>query len=383
MEKFKELYLDPIARLLKKPVHLLKPEAFDFTKKHSEPGAAPGIENREDINEPPAPGEIPVSCINYSETELTEKKYDSIDDFLASEDSSSDNYQWINVDGLNPYVINRLKEHFNLHTLAAEDTLNVPQRPKVENYEGHMFIVMRMLMLKKDSIINEQVSLFHRGKSLITVQEAEGDVWDKVRKRMRNPNSRFRKLGNDYLLYALTDAIIDHIFPSLEDYGDLLDELEQQVFENPTPALKRHIHRIRSELAIYRRIVEPTREMIHTLYQNKEEVFNNAVIPFFGDVHDHAKQLLDAIDNYREMANGLNELYHATITEKLNATMKVLTMLASFFIPITFFAGVYGMNFKHMPELTWPYAYPTFWLICSVATIGMWWYFRRKGWINR
>ena len=186
-----------------------------------------------------------------------------------------------------------------------------------------------------------------------------------------------------YLLYALTDAIIDHIFPSLEDYGNILDELEQQTLENPTPALKQHIHRIRSELLIYRRIVAPTREMLYALYQDKEEIFNNAVTPFFGDVHDHAQQLLDAIDSYREMANGLSELYHATIAEKLNETMKVLTMLASFFIPITFFAGVYGMNFTHIPELDWPYAYPTFWIICVVATIGMWWYFRRKGWINK
>ena len=383
MEKLKELYFDPIARLLKKPVHLLKPETFDFTKKHSEPGAAPGIEDRKDIKKPPNPGEIPVSCICYSETELIEKKYDGIDDFLASKESSSDSYQWINVDGLNPYVVNRLKEHFNLHTLAAEDTLNVPQRPKVEYYEDHTFIVMRMLMLKNNRISNEQVSLFHFDKLLVTVQEASGDVWDKVRKRMSKPGSRFRKLGNDYLLYALTDAIIDHIFPSLEDYGDLLDELEQQVLKNPTTSLKQHIHRIRSELSIYRRIVAPTREMLYALYQDKEEIFDNAVAPFFGDVHDHAQQLLDAIDSYREMANGLSELYHATITEKLNETMKMLTMLASFFIPITFFAGVYGMNFKHIPELEWPYAYPTFWIICLVATIGMWCYFRRKGWMNK
>lgn len=383
MEKFKELYFDPITRLLKKPVHLLKPETFDFIKKHSEPGASPGIENRKDINKPPNPGEIPVSCIYYSEAELIEKKYDSIDDFLASKESSSENYQWINIDGLNPYVINQLREHFNLHTLAAEDTLNVPQRPKVENYEGHMFIVMRMLMLRNNRIINEQVSLFYFDRFLITVQEASGDVWDKVRKRMKKPGSRFRKLGNDYLLYALTDAIIDHIFPSLEDYGNILDELEQQILENPTSSLKQHIHRIRSELSIYRRIVAPTREMLHELYQDKEEFFNNSVAPFFGDVHDHAQQLLDAIDSYREMANGLSELYHATIAEKLNETMKVLTMLASFFIPITFLAGVYGMNFKHIPELDWHYAYPTFWIICVVAAIGMWWYFRRKGWMNK
>ena len=383
MEKFKETYFDPIARLLKAPAHLLKPGTFDFAKKCSEPGSSPGIEHRKDINEPPAPGEIPVSCICYSEAKLIEKKYDSIDDFLVSEECGSDSYLWINIDGLNPYVVNRLKKHFNLHTLAAEDTLNVPQRPKVENYEDHIFIVMHMLMLKDSRIINEQVSLFHLGKSLITVQENPGDVWDKVRKRMQKPRSRFRKLGNDYLLYALTDAIIDHIFPSLENYGDLLDELEQQVLKNPTPELKQHIHRIRSELSIYRRIVAPTREMLHELYQDKEELFDNTVTPFFGDVHDHAQQLLDAIDSYREMANGLSELYHATIAEKLNETMKMLTMLASFFIPITFFAGVYGMNFTHIPELDWRYAYPTFWIICLTVTIGMWWYFRRKGWVGK
>ena len=382
MENLKKLYFDPIAKLLQKPVHLLKAETFDFIRKRSEPGSAPGIESRKDIKKPPSPGEISVSCINYSESDLIEKNFDSIDDFLKSEKSSSGGYQWLNINGLNPYVVNQLKKRFNLHTLAAEDTLNIPQRPKIEDYEGHVFVVIRMLMLKNDRIINEQVSLFYTGKVLITIQEASGDVWDKVRIRMNKSGSRFRKLGNDYLLYALIDAIIDHIFPLLENYGDLLDELEQQVLKNPTPALKQHIHRIRRELSLYRRIVVPTREMLYILYQDKEEMFDDSIKPFFGDVHDHAQQLLEAIDSYREIANGINELYHATIAEKLNETMKVLTMLASFFIPITFLAGVYGMNFTHIPELDWLYAYPTFWFTCVGVTIGMWWYFRRKGWIG-
>jgi magnesium transporter len=382
MKTLKELYLDPIAKLLKSPVHLLDLKTFDFAKKHTEPGAAPGIENREDIEEPPRPGEIPVSCIRYSKSEFVEESYDSIDSFLESHTPDPDSYYWINVDGLNPYVINQLKKHYNLHTLAAEDTLNVPQRPKFEIYEGQLFIIVRMLVLKDKHIINEQVSLFHLGNVLITIQEASGDIWDKVRHRMSKPESRFRKLGNDYLLYALTDAIIDHVFPLLEDYGDLLDELELQVLSDPKPELKHRIHKIRREISLYRRIVAPTREVLFALYQNKGEIFHDAVTPFFGDVHDHAQQLLETIDNYREIANRLSELYHATMTEKLNETMKVLTTLASFFIPITFLAGVYGMNFTHIPELDWPYAYPTFWIICLAVTIGMWWYLKRKGWIG-
>lgn len=383
MEKLKKLYFDPIAKLLKVPTHLLKSEAVNFTKKRSDPGAAPGIENREDINQPPRPGEIPVSCIYYSDSEFIEEHYDSVDDFLKSDNTVTDGYRWINVDGLNPYVINQLKEHYGLHTLAAEDTLNIPQRPKIEQYDKQTFIVIRMLRLKDDRIISEQVSLFHLGKTLITIQENVGDVWDPIRKRIKKTASRFRNLGNDYLLYALIDAIIDHIFPLLEDYGDLLDELELQVLQNPTPLLKEHIYQIRRELSNYWRMVVPTREMLYELYQDKGEIFDDSVTPFFGDVHDHAKQLLDAIDSYREMAKELSELYHATVSEKLNETMKVLTILASFFIPITFLAGVYGMNFKHIPELDWQYAYPTFWLICLIATIGMWWYLRRKGWIGK
>ena len=383
MKTLKRLYFDPIAKLLKQPAHLLKPETFDFTKKHSTPGAAPGIESRKDIKQPPKPGEIPVSCIDYSSSKCSGTKYDSIDDFLKSEKTDFDGYRWINVDGLNPYVVNQLKEHYNLHTLAAEDTLNIPQRPKIETYDNHTFIVIRMLRLEGSCMINEQVSLFHIGNVLITLQENPGDVWDTVRKRMDKPKSRFRRLGNDYLLYALIDSIIDHIFPILEDFGDILDKLEVQVLEQPTPLLKQHIHQIRRELLIYRRMVMPTREMLHELHQDKEEIFDNSVTPFFGDVYDHAQQLVDTIDSYREVANGLHDLYHATITEKLNETMKVLTMLASFFVPITFLAGVYGMNFEHIPELDWPYAYPTFWAACLVVTIGMWWYLRRKGWIGK
>lgn len=383
MKTLKNIYLDPIAKLLKQPARMLKTQAFDFARKKSEPGAAPGIENHKDIDEPPNPGEIPVTCIDYSLSECIEKKYDSIDDFLKSESSPASGNRWINVDGLNPYVVNKLREHYNLHTLAAEDTLHIPQRPKIENYDNHMFIVMRMLRLNNGRVINEQVSLFYLENTLITIQEAPGDIWDTIRKRMDKPNSRFRKLGNDYLLYALIDAIIDHTFPLLEDLGDLLEGIETQVSENPTPQLKQSIHQIRHELLTYRRIVTPTREMLHEIYQNKGEVFDELVTPFFGDVHDHARQLLDAIDSYREIANGLSELYNATVAEKLNETLKVLTTLASFFAPITFLAGVYGMNFKHIPELDWQYAYPVFWTICLAVAIGMWWYLRRKGWIGK
>ncbi|MGK0176673.1 MAG: magnesium transporter [Lentimonas sp.] len=382
MKKPKTDYLDTITKLLKEPIHLLTTKDFDFTKKQSIPGAAPGIEDRKDIKEPPKTGEIPIRCIHYSESKLIENNYDHIDDFIESNPSNSSHYQWINIDGLNPYVINRLKEHYQLHTLAAEDTLNVPQRPKFETYEGQLFMVMRMLMLKEGRIINEQVSIFHLENALITIQEAPGDIWDKVRKRMNKPKSRFLKLGKDYLLYALTDAIIDHIFPILEDYGDLLDELESQVLKDPKSELQQHIHQIRRELSLYRRIVAPTRELLYALYQDKGEIFDDSVTPFFRDVHDHTHQLLDTIDSYREMASGLNELYHTTVTEKLNGTMKVLTIMASFFIPLTFLAGVYGMNFKHMPELGWLYGYPTFWIICAITTIGMWWYFRCKGWLG-
>lgn len=382
MKKLKEFYLDPLATLLKNSVQLLKPEAFDFTKKHSDPGAAPGIEYRKDIKESPNPGEIGVSCIDYSESEFTEKTYDHIDDFLTSKTSNPTGYQWININGVNPYVINRLKEHYNLHTLAAEDALNIPQRPKVENYEGQVFIIIRMLMLENNQMTNEQISFFFLGNTLITVQENPGDTWGKIRKRIKKPGSRFRKLGNAYLLYALIDAIIDHIFPLLEKYGDILDELELQVLQNPKPAVQQHIHKIRSELSTYRRIVVPTREMLYKIHQDKEEAFDNSVTHFFGDVHDHAQQLLDTIESYREMSNGLNELYHTIATEKLNETMKLLTLMASFFIPLTFFAGIYGMNFKHMPELDWLYAYPTFWAICLTISGSMFWYFRRKGWIG-
>ena len=200
---------------------------------------------------------------------------------------------------------------------------------------------------------------------------------------MKKPGSRFRSLGNDYLLYALIDAIIDHIFPLLENYGELLDELELKLMKDPKNELQQQIHQIRRELSFYRRIVVPAREVLYALHQDKEENFNDSVKPFFGDVYDHTRQLLDAIDSYREMASGLNDLYKSTVTDSLNETMKVLTVMASFFIPLTFLSSVYGMNFRHMPELHWVHGYPSFWIACILGTILMWWYFRYKGWMGK
>jgi len=237
-------------------------------------------------------------------------------------------------------------------------------------------------MLRNDELANEQVSLFHQRETLITIQEVQGDVWDSVRLRMKKSGSRFRKFGNDYLLYALLDAIIDHIFPLLENYSDTLVELENQTLEDPSPDLQKHIHRIKRELSVYRRVISPTREVIHNLYRDEEEQLIDAVKPFYRDVYDHAMQLMDTIDTYREMASSLHDFYMSAVSNRMNEVMKVLTVMASIFIPMTFLAGVYGMNFEHIPELSWTYSYPIFWVLCLLISGGLLIYFWKKRWLR-
>lgn len=372
----------PLKKLLHSPLNLTVLKKLDFGKRNSTPGAAPGIENIEGINKAPQVGDVKIRCIDYSENHTSETEYNDIDAFLASERPAEATYRWINVDGIHPYVINRVKENFDLHTLAAEDALNLSQRPKIEDYDNSLFIVTRMLMMRRDSLGNEQVSIFHKGDILITIQEEKGDVWDNVRLRMKKPNSRFSKFGNDYLLYALIDAVIDHIYPLLENYSDLLSELETQAFENPTPELQRHIHRIKRELLLYRRVVGPMREVVNHLYRDEDDQLKTEVKHYFRDVYDHTMQLIEVVDTYREMTSSLNEFYMSSISNRMNEIMKVLTIMASIFIPITFVAGVYGMNFEHIPELRWNYAYPTFWALCLSISGGLIFYFWKKGWLR-
>jgi magnesium transporter len=349
----------------------------------SSAGSSPGIESLAGVDHAPELGSVPIRGIDYGPEAFEDRRFDTIEECLAAAKPTGSAVRWINVDALNPYVVNKLRAVFGFHTLAAEDVLRTPQRPKLETYEGHLFIVARMLMWKDDALHHEQVSIFLYKDTVITFQETQGDCWDPIRQRIQKPTSRLRSHDTSYLVYALLDAVVDHCFPILENYGELLESLENQVVENPTPNLQRRLHSVKRELAVLRRVVWPLRELIRELHHEDTEEIAPAVKAYMRDVYDHAVQVMDIVETYREMAAGLNDLYMSAVSNRMNEIMKVLTIMASVFIPITFVAGVYGMNFEFIPELGWRYSYAIFWITCGSIVLGLLYFFWQRGWIGR
>lgn len=346
------------------------------------PGSSPGIESFGSIDEPPEEGSVRIQWYDYGPDGVTVNEADDLEKLCTSERPVGQSVRWINVDGLHPYVVNRLRQTYKFHTLAAEDVLRTSQRPKLEAFDDHLFVVARMLALIDGKLRQEQVSFFLFEDTLITFQEMHGDVWNPIRQRLEKSSSRLRSLGAAYLLYALLDAVVDHTFPILEHYGDMLEELESSVLDNPEPEIQQKIHRIKRELVMLRRVLWPLREVVNDLHRGEGEEIPSSVKPFMRDVYDHAVQVMEIVETYREQASGLNDLYMSAVSNRMNEIMKVLTIMASFFIPITFVAGVYGMNFEHIPELAWKYSYACFWGVCLSIVIGLLFFFWRRGWLG-
>lgn len=355
-----------------------------FRRSKPPPGSPPGLEYLADTSVQPMDDAVSLQRICFSQDHFEQQSFADIESLLEAPVPEWATSQWIDVQGLHPYVLKRLQDAFDLHTLAAEDALNVPQRSKVEDYDSSLFIVLKMLRMNSSrALLAEQVSFFFLGTTLITVQEMEGDVWDSVRKRIEKPTSRFRKYGTPYLVYALIDAIVDHIFPLLETYFERIQKLEEEILSDSARGAQLQVHNLKRELAFLRQSVWPIRDVISDLVRDESELFSVEVETYLRDVYDHLLQVIEVIEAYRETANNLQDLLIAASGNRMNEVMKALTIMASLFLPITFFAGVYGMNFEHIPELGWPYAYPTFWTICIATTLCLLYYFRRKGWIGK
>ncbi|MFQ3187698.1 MAG: magnesium transporter, partial [Marinomonas primoryensis] len=355
------------------------------------PGELPGIEHLLDVSVPPESGRVSISYIDYSATKLEMGEVTDLDKFLAKPLPDWITTRWINVSHPHPYVINQFRHHFAFHTLTAEDVMHIPQRPRVEFFDDHVFVVLRMLQLVECAPDNtsaggvldaEQVSLLLYDRVLITFQEKPGDVWKPIRERLQKDNVRIRKSGTGYLLYALLDAMVDHCFPVLEQYGDLLEELELITLEKPTPEILHRIHAVKRELSLLRRIVWPMREVVDQLYREEDGRMGEVTKPYLRDVYEHTIQVVEIIESYREMVSGLTDLYMSAVSNRMNEIMKVLTIMSSVFIPLTFVAGVYGMNFAYMPELTQRWAYPAIWGVFILLTVGMIFFFKRRGWLG-
>jgi len=322
----------------------------------------------------------------YNADGLVEKRGVGFDEIEAHLDGRST--VWINVDGHGDAdLLRRLGERFDLHRLVMEDVVNIDQRAKVEAYEDHLFIVMRMI--RSGAAESEQISMVLTPQVLITFQEREGDCFDPVRERIRHGRGRIRTAGTDYLAYALIDAVIDAYFPVLESFGDRLEALEADIFKNPEPETMHEIHRIKRELLGLRRAVWPLRDAVNSLVRDDHHtLIADETRTYLRDCYDHVIRAIDMVENYRELASSQMDLYLSSLGQRTNDIMKVLTIFAAIFIPLSFIAGLYGMNFDtdaspwNLPELSWAFGYPAVLGVMALVAGGLLFYFWRKGWIG-
>jgi len=325
---------------------------------------------------------VKITLIDYDEGQLQEKELKKIEESFPLKDKTS--ATWINIDGIYQLdIIEKLGKHFGIHPLIQEDIVNTGQRPKAEDFDDYVYIVLKVLYQDKDKlkVKSEQISLIIGKNFLISFQEVEGDVFSSVRDRLRKGKGRLRKMGCDYLTYALMDAIVDNYFIILETIGETIEALEEELLENPTPQTLQTIHDIKREMIFFRKQVWPIREIISGITKFDSPLINESIAIYFKDIHDHTIQVIDTIESFRDVLSSMVDIYLSTISNKMNEVMKVLTMIATIFIPITFVAGIYGMNFKYMPELEWPWGYGVAWLIMVAIAISMICFFKRKSWL--
>ena len=290
---------------------------------------------------------------------------------------------WINVVGITdePFI-DILGKHFNLNPLVMEDVVNTEQRPKIDEYEHYIFGVFKMLYVnEEDEIIGEHVALVLFENTVLVFQEVKEDVFNGVRDRIHNKLGRIRSRGADYLFFALLDAIVDNYFLAIENLNHRIEILEEEVYQNPKPIVAKNIQQLKKEVLRIRRWIYPVKELISRLIDSENPLITKDTKLFLRDVHDHTLEINESLQIYREMSMSLMEMYMSNMSNKMNEVMKVLTIMASIFIPLTFIAGIYGMNFDHMPELHWEYGYYFVWGVMIILFISMMFYFKKKNWL--
>lgn len=322
-----------------------------------------------------------LSVFTYDAEAYSEEHPDSVP-ALQQLPSSEGRVRWINLDGVHDtQAVARLGQQWDIHPLALEDIANSGQRPKMEAYGDQLFVVAQMLRLDgPDSVVHEQVSFVLMPGVLLTFQEAPGDVFETIRERIREDQGRVRHMGADYLLYALLDAIVDHYFVVLERLFAASEELEESVLNQPVPGTLSRIHELKSQAVFLRKLCWRTRDLVSSLRRRESDLFTDETGVYLRDLHDHSIQLVDTLEVFRESVSGLMEVYLSAASNRMNEVMKVLTMIATIFIPLTFIAGIYGMNL-HMPETQYWITYPIVMVIMAALAGMMVWYFKRKRWL--
>jgi magnesium transporter len=325
---------------------------------------------------------VKITVIDYDQSAFQEKNVTNVEECYPFKEKPT--VTWINIDGIHDVnTIEKIGVNYGIHPLLLEDIMHTEQRPKIEDFEDYIFLVLKMLSFdeKEHRIDTEQVSLVLGPNYVISFQEREGDVFNPVRERIRNAKGRVRKMGADYLAYAMLDSIVDSYFLILEKVGDKIEELEEDLIARPDAKTLHTIHYLKREMIFLRRSVWPLREVISGMSRKESNLIKESTEIFLRDVYDHTIQVIDTIENYRDMVSGMLEIYLSSISNRMNEVMKVLTIFAAIFIPLTFVAGVYGMNFKYMPELEWHWAY--FSVLGLMAGVGIFMliYFKKKHWL--
>jgi magnesium transporter len=351
------------------------------------PGAASGIEHDELTQSRGDGAVVTITCTDFSPDYFRVEQVADLDDFLARHRPEWAVVRWLDIDGLSDMkVLRAFAVKYNLHPLVVEDVVHVGQRPKAEDYpdtgelQARLFIIARMLEMVDGQVRSEQISFVLGHKTLLTFQERQGHVWDAIRQRIATKGSRLRENDVSFLIYSLLDALIDQCFPILEFYSEQLEDLEAQALTSPTGDTIRRIHAVKRGLLVVRRSVWPMREVINMLQREKHECMSEVTRTYLRDLYDNCVQIIDLVETYREFATGLTEIYMSALSIRMNEIMKVLTIMGSIFIPLTFLAGVYGMNMP-IPEIHSNWSYPIFWIVCIMTAVGMLFVFKRRNWL--
>jgi magnesium transporter len=322
-----------------------------------------------------------ITVIDYDEKYFEEKEIGQIEDLAAYRMTQT--VTWINFCGLPAAdVLDRLAELFGIHPLTVEDILNTGQRPKLEDLVHYIYAAVKTVGLREMSnkILTTQVSLVITKQVVLSFEERDGEIFESIREKLRKYKGRIRKMGTDYLAYRLLDAIVDGYFGILEKIGDNIESLEERVVTNPTPDVLKAIHSLRIETTTFFKSVWPLREVVGALTRDEFPMLRKDNVAYFRDIYDHTVQIIETMETNRDIISSMLDIYVSSISNRMNEIMKVLTIISTIFMPMTFLAGVYGMNFKYFPELGYRWAYLAFWVVVGVIAVLMILYFRRKKW---
>lgn len=322
-----------------------------------------------------------ITVIDYNKSTIEKRTIETIEELLPYK--TTDTVTWVIIEGLKDVsIIDAIGQHFDIHGLVLEDILNTHQRPKFEEFDDYLYIVIKAISLEKEEfdIRYEQISLLLLNNFVFTFKEKPDEIFAPILNRLNNGKSHIRDLGADFLAYVIMDTVVDEYFALQDTFDELIETIEDELLSNPSAQTLTTIQKIKRELIFLRRTVSPLRELLAAIQRSDSALIQERTKRYFGDIYDHAIRIIEAMESYRDLIAGMLEIYLSSVSNKMNETMKVLTVFASIFIPLTFIAGVYGMNFEYMPELKWKWGYPALWAVFIAVSVFLLKFFKKKNW---